>query len=107
MNVNIPEDKEIYKDLFFTSEGYISLNNYLKSIILLYFNQQEYPFTMPPVLGIPLFEYALHIKSEDEFLGRIKILGQILGIYELSFDYDDEKICHFNMNGEFIIKDKQ
>lgn len=107
MNVKNPEDKDKYKEMYFKHNAYDTFSNYLKNLILSYYNETSYPFTMPPALGIPLFHYALEIKSEDELLGRIKLLGQLLGVQELSFEYDKERICYFNMNGEFIIKEKE
>jgi len=96
------EDKELYKSKFFTEEGYSILTNYLKGLILEYMNREDYPYKLQPVLGIPLFQYSTFIKSDEEMLGRIKILGQILGIDTISFEKDNKKI-NFNMNGEFII----
>ena len=103
INVKSPEDMEEYQTKYFSEKGYETLTNNLKSLILLYIKQQEYPFHMPPPLGIPLFEYALDIKTEKEFMGRIKLLGQILGIEKISFDTPDARIVHFNMNGETVI----
>jgi len=102
MNVKNEKDKEEYKNKFFSEEGYNILMNYLKGLIIEYMNREEYPYNLNPVLGIPLFQYSTIIKSSEEMLGRIKILGQILGVDNISFEKDNKKI-KFNMDGEFII----
>jgi len=102
-NVKNPEDRDKYKKLFFSDKGYDVLINYLKNLINEYLTREDYPYQLSAVLAIPLFKYALEIKSEQELLGRIKLLGQILGIEEVNFTAPNGKNVSFNMNGEFII----
>lgn len=100
-NVNNNKDKEEYKQLFFTNTGYETLEYYLKNLILEYVSlERTYPSQLSAVLGVPLFKYAMNIKSEDELLGRIKILGQILGIDSIEFDTEEYKV-KFNMDGKY------
>jgi hypothetical protein len=103
-NINDKENLKKYKDTFFTGKGYETLINYLKNLILKYLIQEDYPCNVGPVLGIPMFKYADEIKSHQELLGRLKQLGQILGIKDISFKTEDNKTIYFNMDGEFTIQ---
>jgi hypothetical protein len=53
---------------------------------------------------MPYFEYAQEIKSEHELLGRIKVLGQVLGIQDIEIKSKD-KTTVFDMNGTFTVTD--
>ena len=104
LNVNNSEDMQKFKNNFFSKRGYDTLNNYLKSLILKYMETEDYPDKVGIVLGIPMFEYADTIISHQELLGRIKQLGQILGVKEISFVTQEGKKVNFNMCGEFTIQ---
>jgi len=104
MNINNETDKEKYKHNFFTEQGYNTLNNYLKNLILKYIETQDYPTKIGIVFGIPLFQYSDNIISHQELLGRIKQLGQILGVKDVSFKTNDNKNVFFLMTGEFTIQ---
>jgi len=104
LNTNNQDDMKKYKLSFFKSKGYDTLMNYLKSLILKYIELQDYPSKLGVVLGIPMFEYADTIISHQELLGRIKQLGQILGVKEISFVTKEGKKVNFNMAGEFTIQ---
>ena len=104
-NVLSEEGKEKYKTLFFTENGYTTLTTYLKNLILEYIKpEKSYPYKLNAVLGIPLFEYALTIHNDSELLGRIKLLGQVLGIKEVSYDTDKHKVT-FYFSGKYTIQD--
>lgn len=104
-NVNNPEHMDKYKVEYFTENAYEVFTNYLKNLIKVYIQSPQYPYNIPAVLGIPLFEYALNIKNESELLGRIKLLGQILGVKEIDFESEQYKY-HFDMKGKFTITEK-
>jgi hypothetical protein len=97
------DDNDKYKNLFFTDKGYNTLFNYLKNLIILGIDKQDYPFNIGPILGIPMFKYSNEVKSYQELLGRIKQLGQILGVKDISFTTDDNRKVKFNMQGEYQI----
>ena len=103
INIKNPEDMKNFRTMMFTDRGYNTLTNYLKNLIDIYVFQEDYPITLPGVLGVPIFKYAMEINNHDELLGRIKLLGQILGVEDVQFTLENGKHVSFNMTGEVII----
>ena len=103
LNTKNPEDMQKYRVLFFSEKGYVTLSNLLKNLVKECFLRETFPYQLPPLLGIPLFKYAMHINSYDELIGRIKILAQILAIEEIHFILEDGRNVTFKMTGEFLI----
>ena len=64
----------------------------------------EYSFSFPIILGIPFFEYAHTVENQQELLGRIKCLAQILGIKEVQFSNGKQNI-KFCMDGSYEATD--
>lgn len=103
-NILSNKGKETYQSKYFKTEAYDTLTNYTKNLIKEYISREQYPFPLNPVIGMPYFEYAHEIKSDQELLGRIKALGQILGIEEIEIK-SETKITIFDMNGTFTVTD--
>lgn len=104
MNVNNPDDFEKYKKMYFTDKGYKIFENLLKNFIILYMENNDYPIKVKAFLGIPLFDYVVDITSDKELLGRIKILANMLGIKDISFTTQDNKMINFEMSGKYTIQ---
>jgi hypothetical protein len=107
MNVLESEDNlEKYTRKIFTDDGYIALEGYLQTLITFYLSKYpgEYPFNFPIILGIPFFSSAHTVENDKELLGRIKILGQLLGIKEVQFSNGKQNI-KFRMDGSFDATD--
>lgn len=103
-NILNKDEKEEYISKYFKDEGYHVFETYLKELILIYIKlDTTYPYTLPAILGISYFEYSNTISNDKELLGRIKLLGQVLGIKDLSLESEDKTI-HFDMNGKFTIQ---
>ncbi|MDX1373678.1 MAG: hypothetical protein R3321_14490 [Nitrososphaeraceae archaeon] len=94
MNVkNNKKDMEHYKNRFFTKEGERILNNFLRSLVKIYLNEEVvYPYKLPPILGIPMFKYAMSFDSRDDLYSRIKQISQLLGIDTINFNIDNKAI---------------
>ena len=83
MKVNLGKDEDAFKqylNLMFTRKGYDTLHTYLKSLVSFYLEREEYPFFMPPVMGLPLYQYSQQVCSKADLLGRIRALSQVLGV---------------------------
>ena len=104
LNINSKADMEQYKSTLFTDKGYETLTNYLKSLIIKYIQTNNYPTSLNPVLGLPIFEYITEIKHHTILLGRIQLLGQILGIKKVNFITENSQKVNFEMTGNYSIK---
>jgi hypothetical protein len=105
MNILNKDDQEKFNTNFFQSNGYKTLETYLKTLIEFYLTKTEYPFNYPLILGIPYFSYSHEVKTEDELIGRIKILGQLLGLDKIIFE-DNNKEIEFYFDGSFSVTEK-
>ena len=90
-NVHNPEDREDYFNRMYTPNGMKVLNNHLENLAKEYAKRkdEEYPFRFGLILGLPMSNPTMLVKSKDELLGRIKVLMQILG--HRSVDISDER----------------
>ena len=79
------------------------LTNEYNNLIIKYVETNDYPIKLGVILGVPMFEYSDTINSHSELLGRIKQLGQILGVKTISFKTNDNKTVIFYMIGEYTI----
>jgi len=100
---DIVKDKksfEDYKKEFFVEEGYKTLQSYLHALLEEYINKkdEDYPFKLGLVLGVPFFGWAHEIVSKEELFGRVKILAQILGIVSLDIKVGESTI-HYSFKG--------
>lgn len=88
MNVNNEEDRQRYLENYFTEDGIETLMNYTKSLVKTHRKTapKDYPQSFGPVFGIPMFDWSQRIHSEEEMIGRIKSLMQILGITKVELD---------------------
>ena len=98
-NVLNKESLEKHKSFFFTEKGYDALINYCHELHKLSFSQQKYPFKIPLVLGIPMFEYACIFESKEQIFERIKSFMQLLGLLELRTIVGDSEIVLDFKNG--------
>ncbi len=90
--LNNEQDFDKHKSFFFTEKGYDALLNYCHELHKLTFTQKKYPFKMPIVLGIPMFEYSSIFESKEQVIERIKSFMQLLGIIELRTKINDSEM---------------
>jgi hypothetical protein len=98
-NVLNQEGKEDYYSRMFTDNGIKVLHNYLKQLTEIWYSKKEYPLKVGKIFGIPNFMYSNIFKNKDELMGRIKMLGQILGVKEVEFNLNNTTI-KINLEGE-------
>jgi len=93
-NISSQETFGKYKAKMFTEKGYDILKNVLYNLTNFYMNKKEdeYPFKMGQLFGVPYFIWAHQIENKDELFGRIKILAQLTGIIALDIKVGDSKI---------------
>jgi len=105
--VTSQQGNEDYQTKYFKDDGRKTFTNFLKNLIKEYISRQNYPFTIPPVLGVPYLRYAHEIKSDVELLGRIKALGQLLGVEEVIVQNVNGNFITFDMNGTYIVTESK
>lgn len=82
---NVVDNKEAmgkYQDTTFNETGYDKLLNHTKVLTELFFKrkEEEYPFKIGVVLGMPFFHWANEISDKKELENRIKSYMGLLGI---------------------------
>ena len=94
INVLSKEGKEQYSKKNFTEFGEKLLNNYLKALVKLHFikKDDEYPFSIGIVFGLPMFDWAQSFRNKEILLERIKTIALILGIDTIEVDVGDAKL---------------
>jgi len=100
-NVLTQEGKEEYNKRMFTENGIKVLNNYLKQLTEFWYTKKEedYPFKVGRIFGIPNFKFANTFKNKDEMMGRMKMLAQLIGIKDIELVVNNTTI-KINLEGE-------
>jgi len=99
MNINNKDDMVKWEKLMFTNKGIEVLKTYLYTLTKMYFEINEYPYKMPPIMGIPIYKYTTIVNNSDDLLGRIKVLAQIFGITSINVQMKNS-IKTLDLNGE-------
>lgn len=102
MNIEMNElEKEKHNNLFFTEYGLKTLKTYTQTLAKEYYQKKEneYPFKIGLVFGIPFYKYAHTFNSKEDLLGRIKAYSQLIGQKEITFKINNSEIT-IKLEGE-------
>lgn len=83
-NVTTDEGHKEWQEKMFTKKGYKTILNFTNSLMKIYYEKKDYPYTLGLILGMPNFGYSKIIKSEEALLERVKAYMQILGLTEIT-----------------------
>lgn len=91
--INDEQAKEKYRNFLFSSEGFTTLETYIKQMLTWYMDgEMKYPFTQGIILGLPLMDFSSTIYSRELLRERILIVATLLGKQEFDVMLDSTNV---------------
>jgi hypothetical protein len=92
-NVLLSEEaRKKYINRTFTLEGKDTLEQYIYSLVELFFNlpEKSFPYTLPPVLGIPYLRTIFTYETKHDMEIHIKSIMHLLALEGVEVKINDE-----------------
>jgi hypothetical protein len=92
-NVLLSEEaRKKYINRTFTLEGKDTLEQYIYSLVELYYtlNESKFPYTLPPVLGIPYLRTIFVYETKRDLEMHIKSIMHLLALEGVRVKVNDE-----------------
>jgi hypothetical protein len=86
------EARKEYMDRTFTSEGKVKLENFTYSLVELFFKlgDEFFPYSLPPVLGLPYLRTAMTYDTRKDLETHIKTLLHLLALEAVEVKIGEE-----------------